>query len=460
VARETSGSKPLVALKAGRFESGQKAAASHTGALVGSETAFDAAFEKAGVIRADTIEQVFNWARALESCPLPRGRDMAILTDAGGLGVIAADSLETYGLRLAQLSDSTLKALSASLPSAAAIQNPVDMIASASPENYAYCLKLLLADENVHGVIVILLPPPLYTAESVAELIIPIIQKSDKPVITVLIGSNFIEKAREIFNTSKTVTYPFPEHAASALSVLARRAEFLDRIDDGQLTIDPIAHRPKGSPIVNSIEELMTSYGVTTVPTKLARNKKEAVDIAAELGFPLVMKIASPDISHKSDVGGVLLDINDISTLQSDYTQMISRVQLVKPNARIEGVHLQHQIPEGQEVIVGMARDSLFGPLMMFGSGGVEVEGLKDVSFALAPLNQAEAESMLRKTWAGRKLKGFRNIPPVDEESVIDVLIKLSLLAHDHPEVEEIEINPLRVLSKGAVAVDVRVKFG
>jgi acetyltransferase len=457
VAHKVSRSKPVIALKSGRFESGRKAAASHTGALVSSETAFDAAFEKAGIFRADTIEQVFNWARALESCQLPRGRDMAILTNAGGPGVIAADALEVNGLHLAQLSDLTLKALSASLPPAAAIHNPVDMIASASPENYAFCLKLLLEDENVNGVLVILLPPPLYTAESVAESIIPIIQCSKKPVVTVLTGSNFVEKARGLFNAAKIVTYPFPEQAASALGVLAKRAEFLDRLDDGQLTMDPIVHRP--SSVINSAEELVTSYGITTAPIKLAHNKDEAVTIANELGFPVVMKIASPDILHKSDVGGVLLNIKDSFSIQNSYEQMINHIQSVKPDARIEGVHLQRQIPEGQEVIVGMVRDPQFGPLMMFGSGGVEVEGLKDVAFALAPLNQAEAESMLRKTWAGRKLKGFRNIPPVDEESVIDVLIKLSLLANEHPEVEEIEINPLRVLSRGAVAVDVRAKL-
>jgi acetyltransferase len=170
------------------------------------------------------------------------------------------------------------------------------------------------------------------------------------------------------------------------------------------------------------------------------------------------MKIASPDILHKSDVGGVILNIKDISSIQRSYAQMVNHIKSVKPDARIEGVYLQCQITEGQEVIVGAVRDPLFGPLMMFGSGGIEVEGLKDVAFALAPLNQAEAREMIRKTWAGRKLKGFRNIPPVDEESVIDVLIKLSWLAFDHPEAEEIEINPLRVLRVGAVAVDVRIK--
>ncbi len=456
-AREVSKLKPLVALKVGRFESGQKAAASHTGALAGSEAAFDAAFAKAGVLRADTIEQVFNWARALESCPLPKGRDMAILTDAGGLGVIAADSLETFGLNLAQLSESTLKALSASLPPSAAIHNPVDMIASASPENYAHCLKLLLDDEKVNGVLVILVPPPLYTAESVADLIIPIIQGADKPVITALIGSNYIETARELFNASKIVTYPFPEYAASALGVLANRAEFLatEALRREELYTPSLP----GSVVNLSADELVAAYGIQTAPIKLARNAEEAAAIANELGFPLVMKIASPDILHKSDVGGVLLNIKDTSSLQSGYAQMISHIQSVKPDAKIEGVHLQRQIADGQEVIIGAVRDPLFGPLMMFGSGGVEVEGLKDVAFALAPLNQAEAQEMIRKTWAGRKLKGFRNIPPVDEESVIDVLIKLSFLAYEHPEVEEIEINPLRVLNKSAVAVDVRVKL-
>jgi acyl-CoA synthetase (NDP forming) len=208
-----------------------------------------------------------------------------------------------------------------------------------------------------------------------------------------------------------------------------------------------------------SSEELMAAYGIQTAPIKLARNPDEVASIAKELGFPVVLKIASPDILHKSDVGGVLLDLNNSSSVQSGYTQIIKHIASVKPDARIEGVHIQRQIPQGQEVIIGAVRDPLFGPLMMFGSGGVEVEGLKDVAFALAPLNQAEAQEMIRKTWAGRKLKGFRNIPPADEESVVDVLVKLSWLVMEQEDIKEIEINPLRVLSKGAVAVDVRIKM-
>jgi acetyltransferase len=468
-ASEVAKHKPVIALKVGRFEAGQKAAASHTGALAGSEAAFDAAFAKAGVLRADTAEQMFDWARALEI--YPRGLDtlaknarysttskkrMAILTNAGGPGVIAADALETNGLLLAKLHESTLKDLIANLPSSASVYNPVDMLASASPEAYATCLKILLEDENVDGVLVILPPPPMYKTEEVAEKVIGVIGNFDKPVVIALMGSTLVEEANIVFQRAHVPTYPFPERAASALGALAKRAKFLENIKTLKVFETFRVSEPKD----NSIEELLMAYGIATTPIKLARNIDEAATIANELGFPVVMKIASLDILHKSDVGGVMLNIKDTVSLQGAYAQMTEHIKSIKPEARIEGVHIQRQIPEGQEVIIGAVRDPLFGPLMMFGSGGIEVEGLKDVAFALAPLNQAEAREMIRKTWAGRKLKGFRTgtVPPVDEESVIDVLIKLSFLAYEHPEVEEIEINPLRVLQKGSVAVDVRIK--
>lgn len=467
-ASEVTKRKPVIALKVGRFEAGQKAAASHTGALAASDTAFDAAFDKAGVLRAETAEQMFDWARALGNCPLPKGNRIGILTNAGGPGVIAADSLEREGLALAHLSDSTLEVLSAILPAAANIHNPVDMLASASPEHYAECLRLLLQDDDVDAVMVILPPPPMFQAEEVARAIIEIMESdsllstsgkpldSKKPVVVALLGSTLVEKAVETFASSKVVTYPFPERAASALGALVRRANGLQSLQTLKYKEKSEAKRLR-TPI--SPDELMQAYGIPTAPLKLARDENEAVQIANELGYPVVMKVASPDISHKSDVGGVLLNIKDAQTLQTGYAQMMGRIQALIPAVRIEGVHIQRQIPAGQEVIVGMVRDAQFGPLMMFGSGGVEVEGLKDVDFCLGPLNQAEAESMMRKTWAGRKLKGFRSIPAVDHAAVADILIKLSRLAEDHEEIEEIEINPLRVLKQGAVAVDVRIKF-
>lgn len=468
VAREVTQKKPVVALKVGRFEAGKKAAASHTGALAASDIAFDAAFEKAGVLRAETAEQMFDWARALEtrwssgldtpqlvrSYSTTGSGGIAILTNAGGPGVIAADSLEHHGLTLARLTESTREALSAILPPSASVNNPVDMLASASPETYSACLKILLDDPNVFSALVILPPPPMFKAEEVAEKVVEVINRFDKPVVVAAMGATLIERARSTFERSNVPTYPFPERAASALSALAKRAVILDQ---RPLTID---HAP--SSLVNhqwsTINDLLIAYGIPAAPIKLAREQTEAVSIASELGFPIVMKIASPDILHKTDVDGVIVDITNTTSVQIAYAQLLDRVHAARPEARIDGVHLQKQIPPGQEVIVGMVRDPQFGALMMFGSGGIEVEGLKDVAFALAPLDQAEALKMIRKTWAGRKLKGFRHLLPADEDSVVDVLIKLSHLALEKETMEEIEINPLRVFEIGSIAVDVRIK--
>lgn len=453
VAREVTRHKPVIALKAGRSDSGQQAAASHTGALAASDIAFDAAFEKAGILRADSAEQVFDWARLLAIGPLPRGNRFAILTNAGGPGVMAADALERNGLQLAQLIETTRNALSAQLPPSANIHNPVDMLASASPEAYAACLGCLLEDHNVDGVLVILPPPPMFKAEDVAEKLVQVIRFFDKPVVAAVMGSTLVEKAVALFQLSNVPTYPFPERAASALGALVKRAKSLN---DGRETIDhaksSIIYRPW-----SNTEELFAAYGIENAPIKLVRSIEEATSLADELGYPVVLKIASPDILHKSDVGGVHLNIQNVQALNNAYTQILDSVRAMKPRARIEGVYIQRQIAEGQDVIVGAVRDLQFGPLMMFGSGGVEVEGLKDVAFSLAPLSQAEAQKMVDSTWAGRKLGGFRHISPADKESVVDVLIKLSHLILENESIDEIEINPLKVLNQGAIAVDVRI---
>jgi acetyltransferase len=476
VAREVTQRKPVIALKVGRFESGQKAAASHTGALAASDTAFDAAFDRAGILRADTTEQMFDWARALE--PYPRGLGVlvrngfdrlsvsarsstghpdgiAILTNAGGPGVIAADALEAHGLSPARLTKPTLKALIASLPPAAGVFNPVDMLASASPDTYATCLEILLHDPNVDAAVVILPPPPMFKAEVVAKKLIEVIDQFDKPVVIALLGSTLIEQAANTFQQANVPTYPFPERAASALGALLKRAEFLTRETQSH---KELCKSPSLRDTVDNLDGLLAEYEIPIAPVKLAHDESEAVTLANGLGYPVVMKIASPDILHKSDIGGVVLNIQNPELLRNAYTQVMERAKKARPDAQIEGVHIQRQIPGGQEVIAGMVRDPLFGPLMMFGSGGVEVEGLRDVAFALAPLDQAEAGKMIRKTWAGRKLRGFRNIPPADEEAVADVLVKLSRLALENESIAEIEINPLRVSSTGAIAVDVRIK--
>jgi acetyltransferase len=477
VAREVTRQKPVIALKVGRFESGQRAAASHTGALAGSDTAYEAAFEKAGIFRAENAEQMFDWAQALAACPLPKGaalspskgRNVAVLTNAGGPGVIAADALEVNGLHIANLTESTEKALAEMLPPAASVHNPVDMLASASPELYANCLRILLADSNVDAVLVILPPPPMYHTEEVADVLIPIIHKSGRPVLVALLGSELTKEAAKHFQRGDIPTYTFPEKAASALGILARRAEYLLHEEHEEArkeqTLKVFAeHSQSEAKVAETFrvlapEGLVAAYGIPTAPMRLATSAVQAMEIARELGFPLVMKIASADITHKSDIGGVLLDVSSEQGACVGYAQIIEKARIARPDAKLEGVYLQRQIPAGQEVILGAVRDPQFGPLIMFGSGGVEVEGLKDVAFALGPLTQVEAESLVRKTWAGRKLDGYRNISPVDKSAVLDALVRLSYLATENPEIAEIEINPLRVLEKGIVAIDIRVKL-
>ncbi|HEX7973565.1 MAG TPA: acetate--CoA ligase family protein [Anaerolineales bacterium] len=473
--------KPVIALKVGRFSSGQRAVASHTGALAGQENAFDAAFRRAGVIRAETSEEMFDWARALAWCPPPRGRAVAVLTNAGGPGVTAADALELDGLRLADLQPATQAVLREILPPAASLHNPVDMLASASPEQYAACLRALLADPGVDSVLVILPPPPMYTAGAVAKSLIPIIHTSEKPVVIALMGERLIQEAVEHFRAARVPEYRFPERAASALAVLAQRAEYLalpveaepsfeistlpspfDRAA-AQTALD--AGQPGEWLPAEACSHLMGAYGIPTPPAALADSGEEAVRLAVQMGlgkdgFGIALKVASPDIPHKSEVGGVLLGLEDETAVRGGYEAVLKNARAACPTARILGVQVQPMLPAGQEVIVGVVQDPQFGPLVMFGSGGLEVEGLKDVAFALAPLTRQDPGQLLESTWAGRRLSGYRSLPPADRRAVMDVLVRLAQLAADFPQLSEIEINPLRVLreGQGAFALDVRAR--
>jgi len=464
--------KPIVALKVGRYPSGQRAAASHTGALAGQESAFNAAFRRAGVIRADTSEELFDWARALAWCPLPRGRAIAILTSAGGPGVTAADALEMNGMSLAVLSQETREKLGLLLPPAASLNNPVDMLASASPEQFASCLKTLLADQAVNGVLVVTPPPPMHTTGAIAKTMIPIIHNSDKPVTIALMGERLIQEAVEHFRAARVPEYRFPERAASALAVLAQRAEYLqeelnsktDKVDVDKGAVERLfKSHSLSSGFINAqnISLILRAYHLPDIPLHLATTSEEAVAFAQELGFPVVMKIASPDISHKSDIGGVMLNLVDIEAVSIAYEKIFANAQVAYPLAVIDGIHIQRMISAGQEVILGAIQDAQFGPMVMFGSGGVEVEGLKDVTFALAPVTNQDAEWMLENTWAGRRLRGFRSMPPADREAVVDTIKRLGQLAADFPQLAEIEINPLRVFpsSRGVAAIDVRIRL-
>jgi len=481
-ARKATQKKPIIALKVGRFSAGQRAVASHTGALAGHESAYSAAFRRAGVLRAMTSEGMFDRARALAWCPLPKGRRVAVITNAGGPGVTAADALEALDLELAELGQATREDLLKVLPPAASVNNPVDMLASAGPDQFAACLRIVLADSGVDSVMVIYPTPPMYSSGAVAKAIIPVIHNTEKPVVVAVMGERLIQEAVEHLRAARIPEYRFPERAAAALSALVDRSELLAFAAAEPVAVPDVqpetvatilgANPPTGVSGESSPSEaeflppepclaILEAYGIPTMRMDLARNADDAVQLFRRTGFPVALKVASKAILHKSDVGGVLLNLEDEESIRAGFAGVTQRSREAHPEVEVEGVYIQRMVPSGQEVIVGAVQDPQFGALVMFGSGGIEVEGLKDVAFALAPLTRLEVEEMLETTWAGRKLKGFRNLPLADRDAVMDILIRLAQLAADHPRLAEIEINPLRVLPKGqgAVAVDVRIRI-
>jgi acetyltransferase len=354
------------------------------------------------------------------------------------------------------------------------------MLASATPEQYASCLRILLADPGVDGVMVILPPPPIQTAGAVAKALIPVIHLAEKPVTIALMGERLIQEAIEHFRAARIPEYRFPERAASALAILADRAEYLARsagYDERSRSSTPLLKIERLSELIRAVKtrqdlgaewldnattaEILEAYGITVHQTRFARNATEACKIAEQIGFPVAVKIVSPDLPHKSDVGGVLLDLDTSEAVAQGCAVILERVRTIRPDARLEGFNIQPMLLPGQDVIIGAVQDAQFGGLVMFGSGGVEVEGLHDVAFGLAPLNHADALWMIENTWAGRKLRGYRHIPPADLDSVVDALQRLAQITIDFPQISEIEVNPLRALTtkQGAVALDYRARL-
>jgi len=465
--------KPLVAIKVGRSEGGRRAVASHTGALAGRDAAWEAAFRKGGVLRADNSEEVFDWARALAWCPLPHGPRMAVLTNAGGPGAIGVDALDANGLSLADLSTATVASLHRFLPAAASVRNPVDMLASAGPVEYAGALALLLRDEGVDGVMVVLPPPPMSTAAEVVGAMLPILRGADKPVVVALMGEDLIAHAARLLRQARVPDYRFPERAATALRALWRRARQLQELPQEVETLRGI--RPASAAgalskttagaegFVDSMTaaQVVSAYGLRVPQEILASTAQEAESAANLIGYPVAMKIASADVPHKSDSGGVRLRLGSAPEVARAFDEMNASVGAAHPQARILGAVIQPMIEDGQEVIVGVVRDEQFGPLVMFGSGGVEVESLGDVAFGLTPLSRGEAEWLVDSTSAGRRLRGGRGRAPADREAAVESVLRLAQIAVDHPGIAEIEVNPLRVLTQGqgAIALDVRLRL-
>ena len=458
---------PVLAFKAGRSKAGKRAVASHTGAMAGNDEAYRAACRRAGIIVVPTLEALLDAARTLAWTPLPAGRNMAVLTNAGGPGVAAADALEESGLSLSVLSPATRAELAGSLPAGAGVANPVDMLASARPEDFARSLRILVDAEEVDGVLVVYPPPPMFAAELVAEALVPVAAASGKPVLVAVMGDRTVEKAASRLRAAEVPDFRFPEPAAAALAILADRADRLSAppaspvlsagIDSEAATgiIDGCASGWLGHA---ERAALMEACGIAVPPATVVATADEAVEAAGVLRKGVALKLEAPDVIHKSDVGGVHLGLRSAQEIRSAFARLAGAVPTASPHPF--AVLVQTMAGPGQDVIVGGIRDAQFGPLVMFGSGGIEVEAIRDVAFALAPLTRGDLAHLLSGTRAGRRLAGHRSIPPGDVQAVEDVLLSVGWLLSEQPRIAEIEINPLRVFAPGSgtTALDVRVR--
>jgi acetate---CoA ligase (ADP-forming) len=454
-AEEASARKPVVIFKAGTTEAGQRAASSHTGVLAGMDIAYGAAFKRSGVIRADTFEALFDYATLLAMQPLPRGKRILIITNAGGPGTMAADAVEKADLQVATLARNTATALRQSLPAAASTGNPIDVLGDATPDRYVTALVAAQGDQAVDAVMVILTPQamtrPAETARAVIENL-----TGDKPVVAVFMGGKGVMPGRTELVAGGLPDYYSPERAVDALKAMCEYAAWRQRpprivtrfrvnrrrveriisrsLRTGRLQLGEV--RAKG---------ILDAYGFQVARGFLAGDAEEAVEIASRIGYPVAVKIVSPDIVHKSDIGGVRLNVATAEQVRDVFDLMMLRVRQRAPEARIEGIYVEQMLARGQEVILGMTRDRQFGPMLMFGLGGIFVEVLKDVTFHLAPITQAEAVQMLTTTRSYEMLTGVRGRKGVDLQAVATGLQRISQLVTDFPQITELDINPFIV---------------
>jgi acetyl coenzyme A synthetase (ADP forming)-like protein len=470
---ETAGriskTKPIVVVKSGRSKSGARAASSHTGALAGSDRAVDAMLAQAGVIRAETVEELFELAIALEARPLPRSGRTAVVTNAGGPGILAADALEARGLELPAFAPITESRLRLLLPEEASLRNPVDMIASATADAYREVLTAVLADPGVDSAIAIFVPPVVTKQCDVVDAITAASAgRNGKPVLAVLMGREGLPEGRADLREAGIPAYIFPESAARGLAIMARQREWAARpaqvleplpVDHDRSTRMMREARESGRRLLTGETPLalLRSYGIPSVSGGVARDAEAAVAIAGEVGYPVALKVASEQISHKSDIGGVRVGLERAEDVRQAFDEILRNALKVTPRDAIDGVLVQRMAGPGRELIVGMARDPSFGPLIMFGLGGVLAEALEDVVFRLAPLTRWDAAEMCRCIRGTKLLQAFRGAPPVDFRALEDVLLRVSQLACAFPEIEELDLNPLLASDAGAVAVDARI---
>jgi len=463
--------KPVLLIKSGGTGAGARAASSHTGSLAGNETAYEVIFDRAGIIRCDSVRTQFDYAQAFVHQPLPQGKRVAVITNAGGPGIMTADAIERKGLIFAGLADETIAALSDELPAAANVQNPIDVLGDALPDRYEFATETVLADPGVDAVIVVLTPQAMTDCAETARAILRAAKKTpDKTVLASFLGGPKIAEAVSILRKGGVPQYDSPESAVTTLGVMIDYVTWRNRpkrvvklFPVNRRKVEQIVerHLRRGVREIAEMEskEMLDAYGFVTPKGMIATSAEQAANIADQLGYPVVMKIWSPDIIHKSDVGGVKVGLNSPQQVMDAFDLMIYRIPKQLPDADIHGVLVQEMCKGGMEVILGMNRDPHFGPLLMFGMGGVTVEVLKDVAFYLAPITAQEARDMLSRTKAYQLLEGVRGQEGVDISAIAEGLQRLSQLVTAFPEIQEMDINPFVVGPEGTtpVAVDARI---
>jgi acetate---CoA ligase (ADP-forming) len=467
IARNLSGSKPIIAVKSGRSAAGNRGAASHTAAMVSSEQAVDALFRQTGVIRVDTLEELFDTAEVLAAGPLPAGPRVAVLTNAGGPGVIAADACVGHGLEVPELSFATRDALASFLPPGAGLHNPVDMIASASAEAYGSALKILLSGDEIDAVVVIFTPPLVTRSDDVATAIMSATEFAfaaghKKPVLASFLGAEGTPALLQ--GDSATVPcFTYPESAARALSRAVRYSQWRERPHGTELVAENFdaneARRLLEAPSADgwvtgeSAMSVLEAYGIPVARTVTVKSADEAESAAPDIGFPLALKATGPGLVHKSDLGGVHLALDSVRSVRSTYEEMAARL-----GDAMDGAVLQPMVPAGVETIVGLISDPAFGPLVLFGMGGTAVELLGDYSTCRVPLTNVDAREMICSLKSAPLLTGYRGSTPVDIDALIDIVLRCGRLAEDIPELIEADFNPVIATPRGVVVIDARLR--
>ena len=462
IARRVGRKKPIVAVKAGRSMAGSRAAASHTGALASNDVVVDALFRQAGVIRTERLEEMFDVATLLSHQPIPRGARVAILTNAGGPGILAADACEAHGLQLPPLSDATRAELRSFLPAAASVSNPVDMLASAPADHYGRALTAILGDESIDSVITIFIPPLVTEPDSVAAAIATAARGTrDKPVLGVFMRSTGAPAA-----LAPIPSYAFPEAAALALARATAYGQWrtkpiipappLDRLDPVEIRriVDRVLARGPGWASSDEAQSLLAASGIAAAASRVVTSVADALEAASQLGFPIALKALGPTLLHKTERRAVTLNIGDEAGLRTAFADFTTRF-----GHDMTGALVQQMVPHGVEMIVGALHDPIFGPLIACGTGGVLVDVLADTAFRLHPLNATDAGEMIDELRGARLLRGYRGSPPADETALRDVLLRVSELVRVAPEIQELDLNPVIVLSSGARVADVRVRI-